>query len=401
MSSKRKHYVVTGGAGYIGSVLSKALMESGNEVTIVDVKTPPSSLHTCSHIEESFEKAKLNWNEVDGVFHLAALTEVEESTREPELYFENNVTRLETFLKALPRDIPLVFSSTSSVYKAPDKGFYDFKESDELAAANPYGSTKIKGEEAIKRLHPNAVICRFANVAGAAYGLGEEREKESHLIPTVIEGVLSGQPVYVFGADYKTHDGTAVRDYVHALDVITAMMAAMRDLHVEELSAPFVVNISTGKGYSVLEVIREIKKALPEFGCELSDDRIHTCPRRAGDEEYLVLDNSRLERTKWIKKFRTLKEMVHDTLEFKVGRQQAAASLPLHGCEGSAEPGSEPKEGKGFWDVLPRAEAIVSLLAVLGSGAIVSSLAETGVVWPTIVFMGFALLVIASLSARK
>ena len=288
--------LVTGGAGYIGSHTAKALALAGFEPVVYDnlleghrwaVQWGPlveGNLADRSRLQETFQQ-----HSIQAVIHFAAHAYVGESMREPRKYFQNNVTDALVLLDAiLDAGInQVVFSSSCAVYGQPES--VPIAESNPKQPLNPYGESKLFFERALGwygvAYGLRSASLRYFNAAGAdASGdLGELHRCETHLVPLVIEAALGrGGPVEVFGTDYPTKDGTAVRDFVHVSDLADAHVLALKRLVTEEGS--FAVNLGSGQGVSVMEVIRAVEK---QAGAPVA---WQPSPRRAGDPPALVAD---------------------------------------------------------------------------------------------------------------
>jgi UDP-glucose 4-epimerase len=290
--------LVTGGAGYIGSVTTRMLLDAGHEVTVLD------SLER-GHREAVDKRAKLVVGDVgdravldavlpgcDAVMHLAGLIEVGEGQAEPDRYFDHNVTRPQRMLQAMADHgvDALVFSSTAAVYGEPAS--VPIEESVPTVPVNTYGETKLAFEQALDEAGAahglRSVRFRYFNVAGAWPGgdMGEAHDPETHLIPRVLRAMASGQATFeVFGGDYPTPDGTCVRDYIHVWDLARAHLMALERLGAGGDGA--VWNLGNGQGFSNLEVVRTCAEVT---GREV---RIAIGPRRAGDPATLVASNAR------------------------------------------------------------------------------------------------------------
>jgi UDP-glucose 4-epimerase len=320
--------LVTGGAGYIGSVTAHLLKRRGYGVAIVDdlsrgyehnVRGLP--FHKLNLSETDALSDLLSRERVDAVVHFAAYSAVGESTRKPELYFLNNDGGTASLLSAMIQANVkrLVFSSTAAVYGTPK--IIPIPEDLTLAPVNPYGESKVLVEKMLKWMDScselRSITLRYFNACGADTdsGLGEEHEPETHLIPLLIRAVVSGNPVTIFGDDYETPDGTCIRDYVHVTDLAEAHVVAIEKLLADGTSDVF--NVGTGTGQSVLEVIRAVEQAtgrkVPrEIG-----------PRRAGDPAVLVANSDKLKRSLgWAPKFTEIEDIVATAWQFE--RKRAA-----------------------------------------------------------------------------
>ncbi|WJV48207.1 UDP-glucose 4-epimerase GalE [Streptomyces flavofungini] len=285
-------YLVTGGAGYVGSVVAQHLIEAGHEVTVLDNLSTgfregvPAG---AAFIEGDIRDAA-KWLHAEGeapydaVLHFAAFSQVGESVVKPEKYWDNNVGGTMALLAAM-REAgvrKLVFSSTAATYGEPVHT--PITETDPTAPTSPYGASKlavdhmITGEAAAHGL--GAVSLRYFNVAGAYGSCGERHDPESHLIPLVLQ-VAQGkrEAISVFGDDYPTPDGTCVRDYIHVADLADAHLLALAAATPGE---HLICNLGNGNGFSVREVIETVRKVtghpIPEV----------VAARRGGDPAVLV-----------------------------------------------------------------------------------------------------------------
>ena len=291
--------LVTGGAGYIGSVVVEELLAQGETAVVYDNLSKGHRESVAPGAEfiqgelldgERLERV-LAEHQVDAVMHMAADSLVGESFQNPSKYYANNLVASLSLLKAMraARVSRIVLSSTAAVYGEPEK--QPISESDATCPTNPYGETKLALERALhwseKAYGLRYVSLRYFNAAGATARCGELHDPETHLIPIVLQ-VASGQRPYleIFGNDYPTRDGTCVRDYIHVSDLARAHVLALKLL--AERSAIF--NLGCGGGYTVLEVVEAARKvtghAIPvRFG-----------PRRAGDPAVLVASSERIQR---------------------------------------------------------------------------------------------------------
>jgi UDP-glucose-4-epimerase GalE len=320
--------LVTGGAGYIGSITAYHLIKRGFDVLVVDdlsrghrPAVPPNLLHVV-RLQDTAALAKL-LDGVDAVVHFAAFISVGESTREPELYFSNNVGGSLSLFEAMARANVkrLVFSSTAAVYGEPRQS--PIPEDAPIAPVNPYGQSKAIVERVLGELDKyrglRSVVLRYFNACGAEpeAKLGERHDPETHLIPLLFRAAVTGEPVQLFGDDYPTPDGTCVRDYIHVGDLASAHIAALDHLLAGGASSQF--NVGTGTGNTVLEVLRAVE--------EISARRVpyKIAPRRDGDSPSLVANSQKLQTTLAWKPLRSsLKQIVSDAWTFF---QNQSASL--------------------------------------------------------------------------
>jgi len=312
--------LVTGGAGYIGSITTRHLLERGHEVVVLDDLSrghrhavPPDLLRVV-HLQDTAD-VEPHLEGVDAVVHFAAYIAVGESAREPELYFSNNVGGSLSLLAAMARMgvKRLVFSSTAAVYGNPER--VPIPEDAPFAPVSPYGESKTTVERVLGQLDLfrglRSVALRYFNACGAEpeNGLGEEHEPETHLIPLLLQAVESGKPVQIFGTDYPTPDGTCVRDYIHVSDLADAHVAALDHLMKGGASAQF--NVGTGRGESVMAVLRAVEKVT---GKKVP---YTVAPRREGDPAELVADSTKLRNTLgWQPRRSELQQIVEDAWTF-------------------------------------------------------------------------------------
>jgi UDP-glucose 4-epimerase len=299
--------LVTGGAGYVGSVSVEALVASGHQVVVLDdlsmghrgAVTPGVRLVEGSYTDAASLRAVLADGAIEAVLHCAARSLVGESVAEPSLYYRQNVAGGIVLLEALRAAGigRLVFSSTAAVYGIPAE--IPIRESAPLAPINPYGETKRTFEGALG-WYANAyglrsVSLRYFNVAGASAANGEAHDPETHLIPNVLAAVEGRGEVTVFGTDYPTPDGTGIRDYIHVEDLARAHLLALEATAPDDLrtagrggeAAALALNLGNGDGFSVREVLAAAETVTGERVPQ------RTGPRRAGDPPILVADAAR------------------------------------------------------------------------------------------------------------
>lgn len=288
--------LITGGAGYIGSVTVEMLTAQHEQVVVLDnlcrghraavrAETP---FYAGNVGDPDLVKRITGEHEIEACIHFAAFAYVGESVQQPALYFQNNVGQgvqlLESLIKANVKRF--VFSSTCATYGEPQQ--VPISETHRQQPTNPYGWSKFMMErvlEAFDRAYGlSFVALRYFNAAGATAERGEHHDPETHLIPNVLRAALGQLPyVSVFGNDYDTPDGTAIRDYIHVSDLASAHIAALKYLRANGEST--AINLGTGRGYSVLEVIdcaqQVTGKQIP----------VKHEPRRSGDPSRLVADD--------------------------------------------------------------------------------------------------------------
>ena len=279
-------WLVTGGAGYIGAHVVRALLASGREVVVLDdlssgvsTKVPDGvPLVRCSVGDKPAVAAALRDHRVDGVVHLAAKKAAGESVDIPLHYYYENVSGLATLLHAMQKAevSRMVFSSSAAVYGTPPQNPID--EHSPLAPESPYGETKVVGEWMVRdqgrAVGLSWVAVRYFNVAGAGeHDLGDP--SVNNLIPMVFRALADGRRPQIFGDDYPTPDGTCIRDYIHVVDLAAAHVAAVE--RSESRMAADVYNVGRGVGSSVREVMNKVSKVIGR------DVNAEVVGRRAGD----------------------------------------------------------------------------------------------------------------------
>lgn len=293
--------LVTGGAGYIGSVLARRLAEAGHDTAIVDdlstghrAAAGALDLTVGDFGDRTLLNELIGSRRIEAVIHLAASSLVAESVQDPARYYRNNLERSLALLDTLRERgvLRLVLSSTAAVYGEPVA--IPMGEDHPTRPTNPYGETKLAVEKALHWYHAaygmSFVSLRYFNAAGAAAdaSLGEVHCPETHLVPIVLRAALEGQPVPVFGTDYATPDGTAVRDFIHVEDLADAHMRALELL--ENRAAAAIFNLGNGTGFSVAQVIETARRVTGRpIGTRAAG-------RRAGDPETLVASCDRARR---------------------------------------------------------------------------------------------------------
>ncbi len=287
--------LVTGGAGYIGSVTAAALLEAGHQVTVFDnlatghrAALPKGATFRHGDIRDRGAVADCMAGGFDAIIHFAAYIEAGESMVDPGKFFENNTCgALNLIEHAVRHGVGrFVFSSTAAVYAGQDGAI---KETDPIAPANAYGASKLLVEQMlawyrqIKGLR--CAVLRYFNACGATAVLGEDHQPESHLIPLVLQ-VAQGKrhSIKIYGTDYPTHDGTCIRDYIHVSDLASAHLLALDALSDHE---SLTCNLGNGAGYSVREVIAAAREVT---GHPIPADEVD---RRPGDAVILVADATR------------------------------------------------------------------------------------------------------------
>ena len=333
------HFLVVGGAGYIGSHMVKLLILRGHNVTVFDNL---SSGHRDSVLGGRFVLGDLadreavatifRENSFDGVMHFASHSQVAESTVSPAKYYRNNFVNtlnlLDTMVSSNVRR--LVFSSTAAVFGEPL--YIPIDEKHVKAPINPYGRTKWAVEQTLQDYGVayglSSVCLRYFNAAGAdpEGELGERHEPETHLIPLTLRAAAEGHAIKVFGRDYDTQDGTCVRDYVHVWDLCEAHSLAFE--HLEKQCANLAYNLGNGEGYSVDEVIKSVRR-VTKLPVSILD-----APRRAGDPARLVADSQRARaELNWRPRYFDLDTIVQHAWHWEMKKSRATdttAALAMH-----------------------------------------------------------------------
>jgi UDP-glucose 4-epimerase len=312
--------LVTGGAGYVGSIVARHLLQGGHEVVVLDnlsrghrAAVPDGAeLVAADLLDREALEAAIGPG-FDAVLHFAALSLVGESGAHPELYFRTNVAGSLNLLEAMrAAEVPrLVFSSTAAVYGAPAE--VPVPETAPTIPTNTYGRSKVAVDWLIGdfcRAHGlGGVSLRYFNVAGASGGLGEDHDPETHLIPNILRAALGSNPfVEIYGTDYPTPDGTAIRDYIHIDDLAEAHVLA---LAAAEGGRHKIFNLGNGTGFSVREVVDAAR--------EVTGREIHAreAPRRHGDPPVLVASSDLIRaELGWEPRKPGLEEMVGDAWTF-------------------------------------------------------------------------------------
>ncbi len=312
--------LVTGGAGYIGSIVARQLLRAGHGVVVFDnlerghraavareMRLVVGDLREEGAIREVLSEG------FDAVLHFAALALVAESVQHPERYYRTNVGGTLNLLEAMREATVnrLVFSSTCAVYGQPDQ--VPIPETAPPRPTNAYGASKLAVDNMIGAFcaayQIGAVSLRYFNVAGASDGAGEDHDPETHLIPNILRAALGVNPeVELFGTDYPTPDGTAIRDYIHVDDLSDAHLLALEGTRPGEHR---IFNVGNGSGFSVREVIAAAR--------EVTGREIVTreAPRRPGDPPRLVAAAEKIRsELGWQPRKPGLTDMVADAWEF-------------------------------------------------------------------------------------
>jgi len=292
--------LLTGGAGYVGAATADALLAAGYQVVVLDnlstghVESIPNaaSAQTGDYGDSNRVEQLLHTARIDAVVHCGAKSIVSESAEQPELYFNVNVQASINLLDAV-RNAGInafVFSSSAAIYGAQPALYLG--EDLPPDPINPYGATKVAFELALRSYAEaselRAVALRYFNVAGSTERISERHTPETHLVPRLLHAAQSGAPFELYGADYATPDGSALRDYVHVSDVAAANVAAVK-YALKDSSKPgyAAINIGSGVGTSVKEAISAVERSTKRA------INVQIKPRRAGDPPRLVADISR------------------------------------------------------------------------------------------------------------
>ncbi len=328
---------MTGGAGYIGSVVTEELLRGGDEVLVFDslykghreAVVEGAEFVKGDLLDTNFLRDTLKKHRIEAVVHMAADSLVGESVKEPAKYYRNNVLGGLSLLDAM-RDAGvkvLVFSSTAAVYGEPAK--QPIEETDPNQPTNPYGETKLAFEHAL-RWYDGAyglrfVSLRYFNAAGATERNGERHSPETHLIPLVLQAAAGqGPEVTVFGNDYPTPDGTCVRDYIHVVDLAQAHVLALHALAKGHPSSIYNLGCG-GEGYSVKQVIDAAKRVT---GREIP---VRMGQRRPGDPAVLIASSARImKELGWRPKHQQLDAIIESAWRWMERRAREPAREQAH-----------------------------------------------------------------------
>jgi UDP-glucose 4-epimerase len=313
---------VTGGAGYIGSVVVESLLQRGDEITVIDnlstghreavpsgVKFIRGDIRDAEALERSLDPS------FEAVLHFAAASVVGDSVKDPLLYYDNNVGGAVQLLHTMQKNgiTNMIFSSSAAVYGAP--AALPIEEGAACAPENPYGHTKLCIENILEACRSawdlNYVALRYFNAAGSTASHGEDHRPESHLLPLVLDAALGRrESITVFGNDYDTPDGTCIRDYIHVIDLADAHVRALGALRQNFSGA---LNLGSEQPYSVLDIIRTVEKVT-------GNRVVHTIgPKRPGDPPALLASSRKAEDvTGWRKRHSDLEEIISSAYEWRL-----------------------------------------------------------------------------------
>jgi UDP-glucose 4-epimerase len=291
--------LVTGGAGYIGSVITEELLRKNHQVTILDnlskghrnAVPPDIDFVQCDLLEEDRVRKILSERKIEAVIHMAASSLVGESVLDPMQYYRNNVIASISLANAMCSAgvNHIVFSSTAAVYGEPEK--LPIEEMDPTSPTNPYGETKLSFQKGL-RWYSEAyglkfTTLRYFNAAGATEKNGEVHDPETHLIPAILQVAAGRKPILeIYGNDYPTPDGTCVRDYIHVIDLAQAHILAL-----EASQGNTIYNLGCGgNGYSIKEVLNVARKVT---GKKIPERYV---ARRPGDPAVLIASSEKIKR---------------------------------------------------------------------------------------------------------
>jgi len=322
MTTKKK-ILVTGGAGYVGSVCTETLLDQGHEVIVADslqngkreAVLAPARFYEVDLCDQAAVRDLFQEEKIDAVMHFAALADVTTSVNNPHQFFKNNVSGALNLLGAMlehgVRD--LIFSSTAAVYGEPQS--VPIEENHPKCPVNSYGESKLATERMLawyaSAYGLRCVSLRYFNAAGATARLGEDRSNESHLIPCLLDVALGKRPdIAIYGSNYSTKDGTCVRDYVHVLDIVSAHVRCLE--HIGELKFE-VFNVGHGVGYTVQEVLQEARQVT---NCPIPARMVAPRP---GDPAVLVATHEKLARAVgWRPTRSNLRDIIEDAWAWRL-----------------------------------------------------------------------------------
>ncbi len=315
--------LVTGGAGYIGSVTTAQLIESGHTVVVYDnlSRGHQEAIHPQATLVEgdlenlNLLKTTLRTHKIEAVMHFAAFIEAGESMKNPEVYFHNNTKNTLGLLESMVETgiKTFVFSSTAAVYGNPTE--IPITENSPLYPTNAYGASKLAIENVLHGYYIagkiNYAALRYFNASGATAKLGEDHQPESHLIPLAMQAALGQRPpLKLFGTNYPTRDGTCVRDYIHVSDLARAHLLALNAL--EQGEGQLIFNLGSEKGFTNFEVIETIGKVL--------DKKVpfEKAPRRPGDPDTLIASSKKIrEQLGWKPEYTDIEAIIKTSYQWR------------------------------------------------------------------------------------
>ena len=316
--------LVTGGAGYIGSVVAEELLRAGHDVVVFDnlsrghrqAVPKNAELVVGDLADRGCLDQLLRSRRIDAVMHFAALIEAGESMKAPEEFFRNNTSNALTLLEAMlgARVKRFVFSSTAALFGNPERT--PIQEDDPVHPTNAYGESKLLVERMLAWFHQihglRYASLRYFNAAGASRpDQGEAHQPETHLIPRILQVALGrAEHVNIFGTDYPTPDGTCIRDYIHVSDLARAHLLALEAL-AREKSSPLIYNLGSGQDVSVREVVEVARKVTGHQVPAIES------PRRAGDPAVLIASSEKIRRDLgWQPRFPNLETIVESAWQW-------------------------------------------------------------------------------------
>lgn len=309
-------YIITGGLGYIGQSIAADLLKRGEKPLIIDRKSGSGQVSGVPKITEDIRSARV-WAELKGhpieaIIHCAGLIQVGESVKDPAQYFRDNVEAGIVMLNHVMElgRIPLLFSSSAAVYGQPDA--VPIVEDAPKLPQNPYGITKRQFEEILEsygQAYGLPYVClRYFNAVGYYDQVAERHEPETHLLPSVMRLISQGKAPAIFGHDYPTPDGTAIRDFVHIKDLVRAHILALN--YLRDGGASMAINAGSGSGSSVLEVVSAFQQCVPSMPAP------DLLPRRPGDPPVLVADIRRArEVLDWVPQHSSIESIVREVVQ--------------------------------------------------------------------------------------
>ncbi len=319
----RPTVLVIGGAGYIGSHTAYLLAKNNYQVIVLDsfvhnqyFNPTWAQIVRADFADQQILDSLFSQHQIGAVMHFAACIEVGESVKDPLKFYENNVAKTITLLQTMRKHHvdKLIFSSSCAVYGVPQE--VPLVEEHPFNPISPYGKTKAIVEtilhDAAQAYNFRSVSLRYFNAAGALpeEQLGEQHKPETHIIPLLLKAARTQQPFSIFGSDYKTKDGTAVRDYLHVLDIAQAHLAALQ--HLERGNPSDAFNLGTGNGFSVKEMVETVGQI-----CK-TNIHVNWQARRPGDPAILVADPRKAQSIlRWKPKYSELSFIVQSALAFE------------------------------------------------------------------------------------
>ena len=328
------HILVTGGAGYIGSVMTKTLLKDGHTVVVADSleRGRREAIDKRAEFikgdlkEQAFVESIFTQHQFDAVMHFAAYISVGESMQEPASYFRNNISVVLSVLEAMRKNNVnrFIFSSTAAVYGNPRHT--PIMETHVTDPTSVYGESKLAAERIIQWYNKiyglRYMILRYFNASGAMLdgSLGEQHVSESHIIPNAILAILQNNPFALYGNKYPTPDGTCIRDYIHVLDLTSSHLLALHKITQQE--GGYTYNVGTGTGYSNKEVIDMVSRVSKK------EILVSQKEPRPGDPGELVADATKIKKELgFIPKYSDLKTIVESAWKWHTKQAEKTKSL--------------------------------------------------------------------------